>query len=139
MNWKSHSLKLHHLSHVLSPIPWPTHTWKIASNTITYPTTASIKLPQEHTSKTMSRKRPSISLIHKRSLDFIWPIKISIDISQEKILWLLSHFRIGTLAGINRTICHRPADQNCYEIKKGGIIMKNNQMKKNNVEPVKIK
>ena len=83
------------------------------------PTTASIRLLQECTSKTMSWKRPSISLIQSKSLDFIWPCRLSIDISQEMLWRVLSNFRIGTLAlGINFTLRHPPADQQCYEMKK---------------------
>jgi len=35
-------------------------------------------------------------LIHKKSLDFIWPDRLSIETSQEMLL--LSNFTIGTLA-----------------------------------------
>ena len=129
MSWKSHLLN--HLSHVLSPIPWPTQNRKNASNTISYPTTASTRLLQEHTSKTMSRKRTSISLIHKKSLDFIWPCRLLTDTSQEMLWRLLLNFRIGTLALGILCISHHPsADQQCHE-------MKNYETKKNDVKTFK--
>lgn len=70
------------------------------------------------TSKTISRKRPSISLIQNRNLDFIWPSKLLIEISQEIFWRLCSNFNIGTLAlPMNVSVRHTPAKTTFWYMK----------------------
>ena len=67
---------------------------------------------RECTSRTISRKRLSISLIQNKNLDFIRPCMLSIETSQE--MEAFSNFKMGTLAfGINCNLCHPPAHQFC--------------------------
>lgn len=76
----------------------------------------SLTMLKEHTSKTISWKRPSISLSHNKILDFIWPTRLSMEISQEMLCWIFSIFKIGTLAwGINCSLYHPPAKRNFKE------------------------
>lgn len=70
----------------------------------------------EHTSKTISWKRPSISLSHNKILDLIWPTRLSMEISQEMLCWICSIFKIGTLAwGISCSLHHPPEKRNFME------------------------
>lgn len=66
------------------------------------------QLSKKQTSKTISWKRSSISLINRRSLDFTWPGRLSIETSQEMLPW--SNFSMGTLARATTSLlCHPSA------------------------------
>lgn len=70
------------------------------------------------TNKTISRNRPSISLIQNKNFDFIWPHRLSIETSQEMFWPLLSNFKMGTLAlGIYCNLRNPPADSRAQIIK----------------------
>lgn len=100
-------------------------------------TSSGIILPQECTSRTISWKRPSIALIQNKILDFICPCMLSIDMSQEMLWWILSNFKIGTLAlGINCNLRHPPADQSYHKEKIEGLKWRiTKPVKKSNVKP----
>lgn len=78
----------------------------------TFQLKSTFNLQLQPTSKTISRKRGSISFIHKKSFDFIWPFRLLTEISQEMFPRLLLTIRMGTLAlGMNWYLFHPPENQ----------------------------
>ena len=76
---------------------------------LTKPITIPQQITHNYTSKTMSWNRSSIMLIQNKSLDFIWPSRLSIEISHDIPWRLLLNFKIGTRAwGMNCKLLHSP-------------------------------
>lgn len=83
---------------------------------------------RKHASKTISRKRPSISLIQNNNLDFIWPLRLLMEISQEMFWRWCSNFKMGTLAlAMNCNLRHLPVRHYWFYIINVGHLGENEQ------------
>lgn len=126
------SRSLDYWYHELWPIPWPKQPRRYRRDRwVVLPTTATVAGPWERTNKTISWKRPSISLIQNKNFDFICPHRLSIEISQEMFWRMLSNFKMGTLAwATNCNLRHPPAARCCQNTIKEVLLQDLNHQEK---------